>query len=73
MGQSLGVSSSELMLRPQGPHLPRPSLFPLPPDSNLLKPVHSFQALQLDLFILAVISVFSSAYKFQGHSMLTLG
>lgn len=63
----------ELMLRPRGPHLPTPSLLSLPPNSNLLKPVHSFQALQLDLFILAVISLLSSAYKFQGHSMLTLG
>lgn len=63
----------ELMPRPQRPRLSRPSLLSLPPDSSLLKPVHSFQALQLDLFILAVISVLSSAYKFQGHSMLTLG
>lgn len=47
--------------------------FLFPPDSNLLKPVHRFQALQLDLFILAVISLLSSAYKFQGHPMLTLG
>lgn len=72
-GPTLIVSSSELMLRPQGPCLSRPSLLSLPPDSNFLKPVHSFQALQLDLFILVVISAFSSAYKFQGHSMLTPG
>lgn len=70
---SLRVSSSQPVLRPRGPCLSRPSLLSLPPDSNLLKPVHSFQALQLDLFILAVISLLSSAYKFQGHPMLTLG
>lgn len=63
----------EPMPRPQGPHLSRPSPLSLLPDFSLLKPVHSFPALQLDLFILAVISPLCSAYKFQGHPMLTLG